>query len=610
MIKKLMSKLSHSNTNQPRQNLNNTLKTTKYMLKQLWGGGRKLLFAKSLMSLVNAIFPLSWVLMPGLIINELTMEQRVNIIVIYVGITAGMPLIQKFISSNLGIYIQKLQYGYLLELQTDFISHCADMDYEFMEIPEIQITKERVANSLWESLSTFEYLSNIASAVISLIMYTSIITILNPLILFLLIIIVLINYFNNKWMNQKSFLINKEVSKYNRYNWPILNYFSSPSYAKEIRLFGMKDYFIKMYKDKKTEENKLGIKAAAYFRTGGLIGAAVSLIQTAALNAYLVYQVIRNGLSVGAMTIYMSAIEQFVSSLNSLTQQYTNLARQSLFVQEYMNFMHLPLRSHNIGSKIPVFDSNSIIEFKNVSFKYPGSENYALKNINITIIGDEKLCIVGANGSGKSTFIKLLTRLYMPTEGEISLNGININEYDYSKYFRIFSPVFQDFSLFNISLGENIIMAEDFNFEHLTAIGNQSGLSLLIDKNEKGYDTVIHKWHDEDAIEPSGGEGQKIAIARAVYRNSPLYLLDEPTAALDPIAEYNIYANFNDITYGKSVIYITHRLSAVQMADKIAVFEDGSLLEYGTHNELYNKNGLYAEMFTKQGEFFIKNQNA
>ena len=224
--------------------------------------------------------------------------------------------------------------------------------------------------------------------------------------------------------------------------------------------------------------------------------------------------------------------------------------------------------------------------------------------MNIKILCNEKLCIVGANGSGKSTFIKLLARLYYPTEGEILLNGINIYEYDYKEYQRLFSPVFQDFCGYFMSLKDNIVLNKEYNQKKLDQICNKCGLTSLLNKLVKGYDTQIGKWIDDEGIQPSGGEFQKIAIARAIYNDAPMFLLDEPTAALDPLIEYEIYKQFSEMITNKTAILITHRLSAVHLADKVAVFENGELVEYGTHKQLYAKGDKYAEMFNKQAQFY------
>lgn len=592
--------------NRPRQSLRSTMKATKYMMRFVWRiqDGKKYIFLHSFVSILTAVLPLALVYMPGLIINELTGARRVDVLLIYIGITVGIPFIQSVVVSSLNVYLNNLRYLFMVRVKVDYISHCADMDLESMENPDIQILRERAEETSSNSLNTFGYLSGLASAVISVIMCASIISVLNPLLLALVIAVVIINYANSKWLEKKKYSINIEIGKLNRFGWPVTNYLSDLRYAKEVRLYQLKDYFTRLYRDKRMEAGEYGKKDAAYTRRNGLIGAVVSLFQNVLLYGYFVYQVVIGALAVGDMTIYMGAISQFTASLNNVTRQYLNLSMLSLSVQELMEFMKIPLKNLNSGSDTPEFDKNSVIEFKNVSFRYPGSEKYALKNLNIVIHGNEKLCIVGVNGSGKSTFVKLLTRLYMPTEGEILLNGKNINEYDYLQYSRLFSSVFQDFALYNLSLGENIVMADEYHFERLESAVRESGLSSLVSSNKNGYDTIIYKWYDPEGIEPSGGEGQRIAIARACYHGRDIYILDEPTAALDPMAEYEIYTQFNSMITGKCAILITHRLSAVQLADKVAVFDDGQVAECGTHTELYAKGGIYTEMFDKQAQFY------
>lgn len=606
MFTKCVKNLFEKVKKQPNQDLKSTITTTKYMMKYIWciEDGKKYILLKVFISILTAVLPIVLVFMPGLIINEFTEKKRIYILLIYIGITAIIPFMQNVIISSLNVYLNTLRCNFMLKVKVDFICHCADMDYESMENPDVQILKSRAEETTADSLNTFEYLSNFISAVIGVIMCASIISVLNPLLLIFVIIVVILNYFNNKMVSQKNYSMNLEIGKYNRYGWPIVNYFSDLKYAKEIRLYNLKNYFIKLYRNKRIEANKLGNQSAIYLRNSGIFGALIACLQTIVLYIYFMYQVIKSNLAVGSMTIYMGTILQFTNSLSNVATQYLNLSMLSLRVQELIKFMQIPLKNFSSGDKVPVFDLNSVIEFKNVSFKYAGSDKYALKNLNITIRGNEKLCIVGVNGSGKSTFIKLLTRLYIPSEGEILLNGVNINEYDYLSYIRLFAPVFQDFALYNISLSENIVMADNYDYERLAWAVQKSGLSSVVGNNKYGYDTIIFKWYDEAGIEPSGGEGQRIAIARACYRNGDIYILDEPTAALDPNAEYEIYTQFNNMITDKCAILITHRLSAVQLADIVAVFDDGHVAEYGTHQELYAKGGIYTEMFDKQAQFY------
>lgn len=256
------------------------------------------------------------------------------------------------------------------------------------------------------------------------------------------------------------------------------------------------------------------------------------------------------------------------------------------------------------GTLEPAFNKDSIIEFVDVSFKYPGSDTYILENFNFSVYGNERLCIVGENGAGKTTFIKLLCRLYVPTEGRILLNGIDIKEYNYRKYLDLFAPIFQDYARYYTTLEKNISLSNETERAKIDDACKQSGLTSFVDKLDKGYDTQIGKWIDPAGIDPSGGEDQRMAIARAIYHSAPIYLLDEPTASLDPNAEFEIYTRFNNMVANKTAILITHRLSAVQLVDKVAVFEKGTVVEYGTHAELYAKGGIYTEMFDKQAQFY------
>ena len=588
------------------QNLHNTIKTTKHIFGFVWkeNYGKVYIFIKVIMSLLNALFPLVYTIIPGLIINELTNEQRINTLILYVGILIVTPVISHIINTSIGLLFSKLGMALNLKFTEVFYDHIANMDYESLENPDVQIVKSRAQSTLDGILGIIDQLNGLLSAIFSLIAISSIITTLNPIIIILIIVIIYINSLVTKKVNHKMYLIGKELSKYDRYQWGFTYMLEQFRYAKEIRLFNLKSFLIEIFVDNKTESNNIEFKQRKTGCTAGTFTSITNLLQQLALYIYLILSVIKRGLAVGSMTIYMTAVGQFAGALGMVFNSYLGLSNNSLKIQEMIDFMNIPLRQYETGNKIPIFDKDSIIEFKNVSFKYPGSDNYALKNMNIIIRGNEKLCIVGANGSGKSTFIKLLTRLYWLEEGEILLNGININEYDYLKYQRLFAPVFQDFVRYYFTLGKNIALANDYNQARLDEVCSKSGLTSLVNKLPKGYDTQVDKWIDEEGFEPSGGEDQRIAIARAVYNDGLIFLLDEPTAALDPLAEYEIYMQFNEMIADKCAVLITHRLSAVQLADKVAVFESGNLVEYGTHKQLYESGGIYNEMFNKQAQFY------
>ncbi len=259
--------------------------------------------------------------------------------------------------------------------------------------------------------------------------------------------------------------------------------------------------------------------------------------------------------------------------------------------------------------KLPVekrSDNMYQIEFKNVSFKYPGTESYALKNFYLTLKIGEKLAIVGMNGSGKTTMIKLLCRLYDPDEGEILLNGVDIRKFRQDEYSRLFSVVFQDYQLFSFMLAENVAVSESFDGDRVVSCLKQAGFDERLKGLKDGIESYLYKDFEDNGIEISGGEAQKIAIARAVYKDAPFILMDEPTAALDPISEYEIYSGFDRMVGDKTAIYISHRLSSCRFCEKIAVFHEGELIQTGTHDELLqDKSGKYFEMWNAQAKYYV-----
>lgn len=251
-------------------------------------------------------------------------------------------------------------------------------------------------------------------------------------------------------------------------------------------------------------------------------------------------------------------------------------------------------------------DCDYEIEFKNVSFKYAGSDSYALKDVSFKFKIGEHIAFVGHNGSGKSTFIKLLCRLYDPTEGEITLNGIDIRKYDINEYMSLFSVVFQDFALFSVPLSQNVTTSMDYDRERLFSSLEKSGADKFVNEMKNKENTVLYKDFDDDGVEISGGEAQKLAISRALYRDAPFVVLDEPTAALDPISEFEVYSRFNEFTSGKTAIYISHRLSSCRFCDKILVFEKGHIVQFGAHEQLLSdENGMYSKLWNSQAKYYV-----
>ena len=271
-------------------------------------------------------------------------------------------------------------------------------------------------------------------------------------------------------------------------------------------------------------------------------------------------------------------------------------------------FDYLNLSNGKYEGSLPIEkrdDNEYEFEFKNVSFKYPKTSKYVLQNVNLKFKIGQRLAIVGMNGSGKTTLIKLLTRFYDPTDGEILLNGINIQKYDYNEYLDIFSVVFQDFKLFSFMLGQNISASMDYDEKRAKEALTKAGFEKALQKMPQGLKTYLYQDYEEGGIEISGGEAQKIAMARAIYKDSPFIILDEPTAALDPISEFEIYSKFDTIIGNKTAVYISHRLSSCKFCNEIAVFDEGKLVQHGSHDALLqDKEGKYHELWNAQAQYY------
>ena len=310
----------------------------------------------------------------------------------------------------------------------------------------------------------------------------------------------------------------------------------------------------------------------------------------------------------GAVTQYVGAATNFFVGIGGLFTAVGDCRFNAPYLKTLYDYLDLPNKMYK-GSLTTEkrSDRQYTVEFRDVSFRYPGSEQYALRHLSMTFKVGERLAVVGMNGSGKTTFIKLLCRLYDPTEGVILLNGIDIRKYRYDEYMDIFSVVFQDFKLFALPLGQNVATAQHYDVAPAADCLQKAGFSDRLARMPKGLDTCLYKDLDEDGVTISGGEAQKIAIARALYKDAPFIVLDEPTAALDPVAEAEIYAKFNEIAGDKTAIYISHRLSSCKFCDEIAVFDHGEVVQQGTHEELLGEpDGKYYELWNAQAQYYTE----
>lgn len=582
-----------------------------FLFKYFWKHSKAYIIYSSLAQLTDITIPLSNIIIPKFIIDELMGQQRVPQLATF---TAALILVN-FVGSMLSNYFHnssfiKKMYVFS-DFQTDLNYKVAMADLEQIENKEFLEVKEKAFKFLYANYRGFaEILDDAFKIVGKIITFVGIIAIIATLHIFvviLFIVLVLLSSWIDSKAKQKMAKLDMEKTVYERKTSYYMTLLSDFTYGKEIRIGNLVKWLSDKYASHLRVTAEFYKRSRRYVLKSMQFSSFTNFIQHIVTYAYLIRGVLINTMSIGSFTMYVSAISNFTSSMREVMNSLINIYTFKPYYEALEKFLNLPAKLR-AGKQEKLRKSKTYkIEFKNVSFKYSGSDKYSLKNVSVVLEPGKKYSVVGENGAGKTTFVKLLTRMYDPTEGEIFINDVNIKDIDYSDYMEIFSVIFQDYKLFSMSLKDNIVLnkSEEISDEEVSKIISMSGLEGKVQKLEKGLESTIYKNFDDKGFEPSGGEAQKIALARALYKNSPIVILDEPTAALDPRAEYEIYKNFDKLVENKTAIYISHRLSSSRFCDTIIVFKDGELFEMGNHDDLINKAGLYKELYNMQAEFYV-----
>lgn len=584
------------------------LKIYRYFLPTAWKRYRGYFFIQLAKLLVTAFQPFVRILLMPLIVDELLGERNPGVLAGYVALMLLSDAALGISNSIFGNLIERYALKYENYYTMLMSRRTMEMDFQLTEdkkaLDQIELAKNGMS---WYSGGLNGIVSPLFDMAASAITLAGVIVIIvknAPLLLLVTTVIMLFTWAVNEKLNrieQKNYAEQAKINRVFEYmGWGLTDF----RYGKDIRLYEAKGMMVEKWKHYSDLFNQRNKELADQQLPLQLLMMVSDIARDFGTYFYLGVLAITGRITIAITTQMFTAAGTFYSSMQSMIGNFQTLIKRANYANEYVKFMDypaaIPKGTRHVGEGPHTF------RFRNVRFSYPGSETAVLNGVNLTLSQGEHLSVVGLNGAGKTTFIKLLCRLYDPTEGEILMDGIDIREYDYNEYMQIFAPVFQDFRLFAFSMKENLLMREAPKEEgKVTELIQKVGLSEKLATLEKGVDTPLFKHYENDGIEPSGGEQQKLAIARALYKNAPVVILDEPTAALDPIAEYEIYRQFEDLVAGKTAIYISHRLSSCQFCDRIAVFSDGVVKEYGTHAELVNKkDGIYAEMFAAQAQYY------
>lgn len=621
-------------------------KTLGRMLANAWAKNKGIFGKALLYTLVAGIYPFFAVLLPKLLIGALESGAEMTgetagaggLTASLLGALSRMPLLSGqdggtlmvvtvlvivagyFLAAGLfaffKVYRANADYNPISLLRMDYLADTftklLTMDYKYREdahfLDKFDMALEANSSNSNGVEGIYHKLYEIPAQVLTIAILVAVVSAGNPLILVGLILNILVGLWVQNKANLYQYSMREEEGKaYRRSNY----YYNTTydfTYGKDIRLFDFRKRIIDNYNFEIGRYVNITrmVQNREFFL--GFLALAASLVSDVLTYGCLIYGVL-HGMSIADFSMYLTAAVTLMTALLAFSESLAFIHKEGLYVAEFYKFLDADLGTES-GRRKALTDTLEI-EFRNVTFRYPGTEKDIFKNLNFTIHRGEKLAIVGINGAGKSTLVKLMTGLYEPTEGEILINGIPQKEFNRQEYYKMFSVVFQDVTTVAFTIGENVTCTEkEQDVKRLWDCLDRVGLGDKVRGFEKGTDQMMLKVIDENGTQFSGGESQKLMIARALYKDGNMVILDEPTAALDALAEAEIYQDFNDLVAGKTAVYISHRLSSTKFCDKIALFDENGLAEYGSHEELMDKKGEYYHMFSVQGKYYREGETA
>ena len=578
-------------------------------------------------AIVMAVMPFVNIWFTSKIIDLLDMGAQINELILYIALAVGINLVLFFFNYFLGdMYYMYRSLMYNKELQ-NISSKLYKIEYHKLEdsnFKELVHKHSEAQDRVFSSFVQFswmlrDFLSGMITLIISVIIIIPLfkigftktgntyferpaflLTIFGSIAIMVVIILIVALKMNKAW-----FKASDEYSQLDRMFYYFLNMFSNYNTGKEIRLYKEQNLIEHaatdiLLTDGEKLLKKVSLNSAKSSSFIAILGAVVGF----GIYLFIGVKGLYGLFGIGSLVLYCGSFMQIINGIMKMAATFGKTEEMVPLVNYYFDIMKTENEMTYGGKELDLTDKFEI-EFKNVSFKYPGSNNYSLKNINLKINNGEHLAVVGRNGSGKTTFIKLMCRLYDVTEGEILINGVNIKDYTEESINRLYSVVFQDFQMFSLPVSDNISADKKYDRERMLDCLEQANIKDRILNMPNKENSYLYKDIDKTGVEISGGEAQKLALARALYKNSRVVILDEPTAALDPVAENEIYNRFNSFVENKTAIYISHRLSSCVFCSRIAVFDNARLAETGTHSQLLENKGKYSELWNAQAQYYI-----
>lgn len=580
-----------------------------YVLKRMGKWGKGLIPIQILSVLIDSVELFIVPILVKLVIQQIeagnSIEGVLQLIGIYAVIVLAVYMIQGFVMNQTNWRMKFVLIRFKRELMNTMMS----MDYANMENHKVLDEHEKIRNVMNNKDASIEGMMNSSvrcgKFILQMLISAVLITKLSIfLVVILCILLVLTAIPIERAKSRDKVEVWDALGPHWRRHFNLGFLTTRFNAAKEIRVFDMKDWIYRKYLGVNRDIQEKYIHSRnIWFKCHGIV-AGLQLLQEVFLYVFLIYKLVQGDLSIADFTLYVSSVHIFSKAVNDFMLEFADIKKQSSEVADFRKFVdEYTVETEGSDEKA---EEKVDVAFRNVSFCYEGQTKYALENVNIEIPYGQRLAIVGLNGAGKTTFIKLLCGLYQPSEGQIVVNGECTAEMEKAGLFRMFSPVFQNVEVYPFSVAENVSMQmmEDTDVFRVEECLRKCGLYEKVQNLKYKENTQVLKVLDNEGVDFSGGEKQKLAFARALYKDTPMIILDEPTAALDPLAEEKLYKDFDQLIGKKTGIYISHRLSSTRFCDVIAMFKDGKIVEYGTHDELMSLKGEYFTIYEAQAQYY------
>ena len=609
MVKEKTQKAKKEKAPKPKYNM---AQNSWFMIKLAWTSGEKKVIVLSLLSALFAVALnlINLYVSPtilSVVERQASVTELIVTIVVFVAALMLVSAASSYVNTNTlyGRISVRCEIINLLnrKMATTSYQNISDERFKTLKIK----VQETIGSNRAATEAVWTTLTDLTTNIVGFAFYVVLMSSIQPLLLLAILATTVVSYFVSNRLSEWGYKHREEESEYSTQIYYLDRRSSDLTVAKDIRIFGLRSWLDDLYAKSMAAYTAFKRKEQGVYIWASVTDLVLTFLRNAIAYAYLIGLVIGNGLSVSEFLLFFGAVGGFTAWVSGILGGFNTLHKQSLDISSVRECLEFPEPFKFEDGEPIKTEENRLYEIRleNVSYRYPGADKDTLTNVDLTLHPGEKLAVVGLNGAGKTTLIKLICGFLDPTEGRILLDGKDIRDYNRRDYYKMFSAVFQEFSLLAGTIATNVAQdSEGFDMERVKDCVEKAGLRKKIESLKDGYDTYLNREVFEDAMLLSGGETQRLMLARALYKNAPFIVLDEPTAALDPIAESEMYQKYNEMTSGKSSIYISHRLASTRFCDRIIMIADGRIGEEGTHEELLKAGGKYAELYEVQSKYY------